>query len=106
MDLHSIRRTYGIPKLTEEHLKPNKLKMKVSHATQLFSNTCGSVMMQWAEHGTLPKDLVSTANFILFMNDLLDSINGSNNQPTDSLKATVTPGSMHFEFWEFALVML
>ncbi|XP_037037374.1 uncharacterized protein LOC119075089 [Bradysia coprophila] len=92
--------------LSEEHLNPNKLKMKVSIATQVFSNTCGLAMMQYVERGILQKDVVSTANFIFFMNDLFDSINGSNNHPGNSLKSAVTPNSLHFEFWEYALIML
>lgn len=106
MDLSSIRRM--VPKLTEEHLKPNKLKMKVSVATQVFSNTCGTYMLDCAKGGILPKDYLSTANFVLFMNDLFDSVNGSNsnNKPDKPLKDAVKPHSLHFEFWEHALLML
>lgn len=104
MDLRSVRRM--LPKLTDEHLKPNKLKMKVSVATQVFSNTCGSVMLQCVNNRTVPEDFTTTARFILFVNDLFDSVNGSNKYPADSLKSAVTPESLHSEFWEYALVML
>lgn len=104
IDLRSTRRR--LPKLTDEHLKPSKLKMKVSIATQVFSETCGSVMLQCVEEGTLPQHCTSTAELLLFMNDLFDSINGSRDHPADSLKSAVTRKSNHFEFWEYALVML
>lgn len=104
MDLRSIQRM--VPNLTDEHLKPNKLKMKVSIATQVFSSTCGLTMLQCVKRGTLPGDYNSTARFILFMNDLFDSVNGSDRQPSDSLKSAITPFSIHLEFWDYALVML
>lgn len=102
MDLRSTQRR--LEKLTDEHLKPVKLKMKVSLATQVFSNTCGSVMLQYVEEGILPEDFTSTAELLLFMNDLFDSINGSGDG--DTLKSAVTENSIHFEFWDYALLML
>lgn len=100
MPIRSLR------KLTDEHLKPNKEKMKVSNATQVFSDTCGTVMLQYVEEGVIPQHFTSTAKLLLFVNDIFDSINGSANQPADSLKSAVTPNSIHFEFWEYALWML
>lgn len=104
MDLRSTQRR--LPKLTDEHLKPNKLKMKVSNATQVFSNTCGTVMLRYVEQGIIPKHFTSTAKLLLFMNDVFDSINGSDNQPAGTLKSAVTSNSIHFEFWDYALLML
>jgi hypothetical protein len=104
MDLRSTKRR--LPKLSEEHLKPSKLKMKVSLATQVFSNTCGTVMLRYIEKGVLPKHFTSTAQLLLFMNDLFDSLNGSENHPGDSLLSAVTANSIHFEFWDYALSLL
>lgn len=89
-----------LPKLTDEHLKPTKLKMKVSVATQVFSNACGNFMLQCAEQDILPKHTTSTAHLLLFMNDLFDSINGSTKHTTGLLKSAVTPNSIHFKYWE------
>lgn len=52
MDSKSTQRL--LPKLSDEHLAPKKLKMKVSLATQVFSNTCGTVMLNSIEGNKLP----------------------------------------------------
>lgn len=103
MDTRSTKRR--LPKLTDEHLKPEKMKMRVSRATQVFSVTCGSVMLEYVERRMLPDHFTSTAQLLLFMNDLFDSINGSEKY-TDGLKSAVKPNSIHFEFWDYALSML
>lgn len=94
------------PKLTNEHLHPTKMKMKVSVATQLFSVTCGTAILEYIEQGELKEHFTSTARLILFMNDLFDSVNGCDKHSSDSLKGAIEPNSMHLEFWEYALVML
>ncbi len=103
LDKRSTQRS--LPKLTDEHLKPEKMKMKVSHATQVFSATCGSVMLEYIEQSILPAHFTSTAQLMLFMNDLFDSINGCDRY-VDTLKSAVTSTSIHFEYWEYALSML
>lgn len=92
--------------LTEEHLKPTKDKMKVSTATQVLSETCGTVMLEYVEKGLVEPHFVSTAQIILFMNDIFDSINGSHQNPTGTLKSSVSRESIHFEYWEYAVWML
>lgn len=104
MDKQSTQRL--LPKLSDEHLAPNKLKMKVSLATQIFSNTCGSVMMNCIEEKKLPKHFDGTAQVLLFMNDIFDSINGSKKYKGDTLKSAVQTGSIHFSFWEYAVSVL
>lgn len=104
-DIAELFRENRLP-LTIEHIKPNKLKMKVSIATQVFSETCGSIILQGVKDGSLLPHYKSTADLLLFMNDLFDSVNGSDNHPADSLKGAITRESNHFEFWEYALVML
>lgn len=95
-----------LPKLTDEHLAPVKLKMKVSLATQIFSNTCGSVMLKCIEEKEVPRHFTGTAHFLLFMNDVFDSMNGSVKQIGDTLKGAVKANSIHFSFWDYALSVL
>lgn len=103
MDSQSAQRR--LPKLTDEHLAPNKLKMKVSLATQIFSNTCGTFMLRCIEQNKLPKHFADTAKLLLFFNDLLDSMNGSEEED-DTVKSAVIANSVHFDFWEYALSIL
>lgn len=103
LDMQSASRC--LPKLTTEHLNPKKLKMKVSTASQLFSNTCGTVMLRCIKEKKLP-NFEGTAQLLLFVNDLFDSINGSEDQQDFSLKGAVTVNSIHFAFWKYALEML
>lgn len=95
-----------LPKLSDEHLTPNKYKMKVSLATELFSNTCGTVMLNCIKDKQLPEYYDGTAQFLLFMNDIFDSMNGSKQQKGDTLKCAVKENSIHFSFWEYALSVL
>ncbi|XP_037039348.1 uncharacterized protein LOC119076598 [Bradysia coprophila] len=95
-------------KLTDEHLAPVKLKMKVSLATQIFSNACGSVMLDFIEENKLPQDFAGTAQLLFLMNDIFDSMNGSEKQEieSDTLKSAVKMNSIHFSFWNHALTVL
>lgn len=96
-----------LPKISAEHIKPNKSKMKVSIATQIFSETFGTLMMKYADNGTVPRNYSDTAEIMLFFNDLFDSINGSCQYEDDEdLKGPVTENSIHFAFWYYALNML
>lgn len=63
-----------LKKITEEHINPDKLKMKVCVATQVFSQTFGNVMLHFSEQGSYPKDCFGTAQVLLFFNDLFDSL--------------------------------
>ncbi len=92
--------------ITEEHIKPKKSKMRVSLATQIFSQTCGSIMLKYANNGILSKKCSDTAEILLFFNDLFDSVNGSIEYDSDQLKGPVADGSLHFSFWNYALCML
>lgn len=104
MDLKSTQRF--LPKLTNEHLKPTKFKMRVSYATQVFSKTCGTVMLRCIQENKIPSHYANTAQILLFMNDIFDSINGSENNKEGTLKSAVQANSIHFSFWEYALSML
>ncbi len=95
-----------LEKITPEHIKPEKLKMKVNVATQIFSQTVGNMMLKYGHEKDLPKNLSDTAEILLFFNDVFDSINGSFLSGDNELKGPVTENSLHFVFWNYALKML
>ncbi|CAH2088734.1 unnamed protein product [Euphydryas editha] len=93
-----------IKKLTENHCNKDKIpKMKVKYASQLFSQTVGKTMGYLAENGTLSEDAKDTADLIIFVDNLFDSMNGSfKNCKTRSgkeLLKNVTPNSVHKNVW-------
>lgn len=94
-------------KVTVEHMEPVKEKMKVSTATQVFSQTYGDMMLKHCTNEVLRnKELPKTAEVLLFFNDLFDSVNGSSGSEGSKLKAAVSSRSVHFAFWDYALCML
>lgn len=93
-----------LKKITVEHIKPTKEKMKVSVAAQIFSETYGNLMLHCSKKKLLPRDSSATAQLLLFVNDLFDSMNGAGSR--NELIASVTKNSIHFKFWEYALCML
>ncbi|KAG4078421.1 hypothetical protein HA402_013132 [Bradysia odoriphaga] len=95
-----------LPKITTEHINPEKLKMKVSVATQIFSESVGNAMLKYSYDKDLPQNLNDTAQILLFFNDVFDSINGSSEIGKNELKGPVTVNSVHFAFWNFALEMI
>ncbi len=95
-----------LKKVNDEHINPNKLKMKVCVATQIFSQRFGNVTLQFSEQGLIKKESVNTAQVLLFMNDLFDSLNGSEEPQPDSLLGSINEKSIHFVYWEYALRML
>ncbi|XP_063221714.1 transposable element P transposase isoform X2 [Bacillus rossius redtenbacheri] len=101
------------PKLTDEHIIPHKIKkMKVSCCSQVFSQRLSATMRmacQWGKPGeTLDKDAVDTADLLLFMDRLFDSVNGTmlKPQPGKPLRSAVTSQSPHVEFWKEAVEVL
>jgi hypothetical protein len=101
----SLKRSTKL-RITEEHIKPNKSKMRVSVATQIFSQTCGSTMLKYVDSGILAKKYSDTAEILLFFNDVFDSMNGSYEYDRNHLKGPVSADSIHFPFWNYALCML
>lgn len=95
-----------LPKISDEHIKPQKLKMKVCVATQIFSQTYSTVMQTFAEKKLIPESSCATAQLLLFFNDLFDSANGSGPSQSGTLKGSINKDSSHFAFWEWALFML
>lgn len=93
------------------HHVENTKKMKVSMAAQVFSNTLASVMKGMVKRRNpddpddLPIEAESTAEFILFMDYVFDSVNGSFLQVTKgkTLKCAVRKTSGHKAFWAEAI---
>lgn len=95
-----------LPKIHDEHIKPTKLKMKVNLATEIFSQTVGSLMLNCSSKNLLPHDFSATAEVLWFFNDLFDSLNGAGNPINGSLKGSINRNSIHFDYWKYALSML
>lgn len=102
MDVRSTQRR--VPKLTNEHLKPSKLKMKkfplrpkflALHVEMWCLNASNNIYYQ----------KVPPAQLIYYYSWTTLPI-VSIKQPSDSLKGAVTPKSIHFEYWHCALLML
>lgn len=93
-------------KITEDHIMPSKKKMTVSVATQILSSTYGTVMKRCAERNLIRKESLGTADYLMFVNDYFDSINGSGPVEKRGLKGSINNKSNHFAFWEWALLML
>lgn len=98
--------------LTNNHIN-NVKKMKVSIAAQIFSNNVAAVMKRMAVEHTenttksLPKEAESTAELLLFMDKVFDSVNGSSVTPKHGkqLRCAVTKVSNHREFWIQAITV-
>ncbi|KAI5636936.1 transposase protein domain-containing protein [Phthorimaea operculella] len=87
-----------LPKLTENHVNPEKMnKMKVKYASQIFSQTVATNMGYLADKGILPKECQQTADLLLIIDQLFDSVNGSfkKNKHAKPLLGPVTPSSPH-----------
>lgn len=98
---------YGLaPKITDEHIKPEKRKMKVKLATQVLSKTMGRNIFYCNEQKLLPNNCLGTSTVLLFFNDLFDSLNGGGAVVNDTLVGSINKDSKHFKFWEYALKML
>ncbi|KOB58244.1 Uncharacterized protein OBRU01_25365 [Operophtera brumata] len=99
-----------VPKLTDAHIIPNKIgKMKVKHASQVFSATVASNMGYLADKGILPKECKDTADLLMFIDKLFDSVNGSytnKNRFAKPLLGPVTPKSCHHNSWNEAKKVL
>lgn len=66
-------------------------------------------MKNFAVHGDVDPKASETADFLLFINKLFDSLNGNTlNHPSVTCKyrCAVTPDSIHWPFWEEAIDVL
>lgn len=96
-----------IPNITDEHMNPDRRKMKVKLASQVFSGTYGRNMYVCSKRKQLPNnDCIGTAAILLFFNDVFDSVNGDGVIKPDKLTGSLTEESKHFKFWDYAITML
>lgn len=97
-----------VPKITKNHIDPEKEKMKVVNAAQVFSRSFGSVLLFCSQRHLLPKDCSGTAHLLLFINDLFDSLNGGGKPVPNTFRGCITEDNKakYFEFWEYAISML
>lgn len=56
-----------LPKVSNEHINPQKLKMKVSVATQVLSATFGNLMLRCSEQNKLSCDCTGAGQVLLFL---------------------------------------
>lgn len=92
--------------MTPEHLAPDKHKMSVSHATQVFSRSVGNGILRCCENNQMDKSAEDTAYVVLFFNDLFDSLNGGGVPQYETLKGSIDYNSVHFAYWNYALSVL
>ncbi|CAB3224498.1 unnamed protein product [Arctia plantaginis] len=100
-----------LPKLTESHLNPKKLKkMEVKCAAQVLSHSTAIFMGYLARKGILVEDARETARVLLFFDELFDSVNGSfhnfKKKPGKKLLGPLTPNSTHQKVWDEAKAIL
>lgn len=95
-----------IPKITEEHMNPERRKMKVNLATQVFSSTYGRNMYLCWKRNQFSNNCLGTSALLLFLNELFDSVNGDDVPIPDKIIGAVTTQSEHFTFWDYAIRML
>ncbi|RZC40252.1 uncharacterized protein BDFB_011654, partial [Asbolus verrucosus] len=97
------------PKLSDGHIYAAKLnKMKVSVTTQVFSHSVGELNKYTKTDYDLPLAAEDTADFILFIDELFDSLNCNTKTAPDGkpLRGGVSLTSGHEEFWLKALEIL
>eukprot|EP00102_Acyrthosiphon_pisum_P020645 XP_016657855.1 PREDICTED: uncharacterized protein LOC107883042 [Acyrthosiphon pisum] len=97
-----------LPKLTESHVIPSKIKkIRVSVAAQIFSQRVASTMHLIANYDSDSSlsSSMGTSNLCLFMDKVFDSTNGSTINALDGklLRCAVKNGSSHIQFWNEAI---
>ncbi|KAF7287334.1 hypothetical protein GWI33_001694 [Rhynchophorus ferrugineus] len=109
-------------KLTDQHVIRGIINKKnVKHCAQVFSKTVGKAIIIYlsyaklllentSNHSHLPLENESydTAQLLLFLDELFDSLNSSTCDvlPGKPLQGAVTSTSGHIHFWKEALVVL
>ncbi|KAJ8897451.1 hypothetical protein PR048_002797 [Dryococelus australis] len=91
------------PKLSDKHVIPENIrKMKVNKCAQVFSQRVSALMRKLAQDGKyepeLDKDAGDTADFLLLMDKLFDSVNGSSLEARDGkyLRCALKSKTMKF----------
>ncbi|KAL5237394.1 hypothetical protein ACI65C_004804 [Semiaphis heraclei] len=91
-----------LPRLSDYHVIPHKIpKMKVRHATQIFSQRVSAVMNFLASKSIIEPSAVDTAALFLFFDKLFDSLNSSFHKVVEGkiYQTAVTKNSIHHDLW-------
>ncbi|XP_035233419.1 uncharacterized protein LOC118205225 [Stegodyphus dumicola] len=105
-DFHEVDKTLLIrcaPKMTDAHLNTMGLNsMKVALAAQVFSHTVAAGMNLCILSGLIEASAAPTVEFILKIDNLFDSMNGTRKNPLrgKQLHCAVKEGSAHINFWK------
>lgn len=103
------------PKLTDRHVIKGKInKLKVSYATQVFSHQVGALMMRISKWGmqsnehSIDAAASDTAELLLFMDTLFDSLNGHKvkSESSKPLKGGVREDTGHQQYWSETINIL
>ncbi|KRT84953.1 hypothetical protein AMK59_277 [Oryctes borbonicus] len=98
-----------VPKLTDRHIYKEKInKMKVSLAAQIFSQRLSATMRKFAGCNipgvmVLEKSAADTADFLLFIDKVFDSVNGTAVVSNKHLRCAISNKSPHISFWNNAI---
>lgn len=80
--IYAADKSYGelrlLDKITEEHVNPEKNnKMRVKHATQIFSHSMAVTAEHLTARGALPEDCRQIIDITLLLDNLFDTLNGN-----------------------------
>lgn len=99
----SKRKYKLLHKLKDSHFnfKDSYLKMKVKVAVQQLSQTMAAAIETFHATGDLPAESLYTAEFVAMVDNLFDSLNGSNLYSPDGkrFKCALSDSSPHLDFW-------
>ncbi|XP_049877377.1 uncharacterized protein LOC126374703 [Pectinophora gossypiella] len=99
--------------LTDQHVIPEKIKkMKVKNCVKVFSSTVSAALSytakfsHYADGKPVSDTLKNTAETVLFLDKLFDSVNGAATGAKAAkkpLRLAVTENSQHHDFWREAI---
>ena len=90
------------PKITLKHIDlPGFIKQSVKVAFQTLSHTmhAGILTHVQSDPPTLPVQAAETANLLAILNDLSDSVNGSQIKSGNKYKCAITNNSVHIKYY-------
>lgn len=107
------QRLKNLLKITPSHVYEKKIKkIKVSLCTQIFSVTMTRAITNFVKMKAKTTDgrdfdqtYLDTADFLLFMNDLFDSLNADNSTSYKNYKKAIRKKSPHLQLWQEAIEM-
>lgn len=97
-----------LPKLTIEHIEPEKIKkMRVKNAVQVLSYSMAVATDNLVARGSVPEICREVIPFILMVDKVFDSLNGSSFSPANGkqYRCAAKRNSPHHELWNEAIKM-